>query len=45
MPESKAVNGAIAITDSGGMVKNMKNNKAPGIDGFPADFLRVFGKI
>ena len=42
--ESEALNGPITITELSSIVKNMKNNKTPGIDGFPADFLKVFWK-
>ena len=42
--ESEALNGPITITELSSIVKNMKNNKTPGIDGFPADFFKVFWK-
>ena len=32
----------ISVKELGEALKNMKNNKSPGIDGFPADFLKVF---
>ena len=44
MLESEALNGPITITELGSIVKSMKNNKTPGIDGFPADFFKVFWK-
>ena len=44
MFESEALNGPITITELGSIVKNMKNNKTPGIEGFPADFFKVFWK-
>ena len=40
--ESEALNGPITITELSSIVKNIKNNKTPGIDGFPADFFKVF---
>ena len=42
MLESEALNGPITITELGSIVKNMKNNKTPGVDSFPADFIKVF---
>ena len=42
--ESEALNRPITITELSSIVKNMKNNKTPGIDGFPADFFKVFWK-
>ena len=43
--ESEALNGPITITELGSIVKNMKNNKTPGIDGFLLTFSKFFGKI
>ena len=40
--ESEALNGPITITELSSIVKTMKNNKTPGIDGFPADFFFFF---
>ena len=45
MLESEALNGPITITELGSIVKSMKNNKTPGIDGFLLIFSKFFGKI
>ena len=38
--------GRLTISELGEALKNMKHNKTPGIDGFPAEFLKVFwGKL
>ena len=38
--------GSLTISELGEALKNMKHNKTPGIDGFPAEFLKVFwGKL
>ena len=41
---SEALNVLITITELGSIIKNMNKNKTPGIDGFPANFLKVFWK-
>ena len=36
----------ISVTEIGAVLKKMQNNKSPGIDGIPAEFLKVFwGKL
>ena len=35
--------GPVTLTELGNALKSMKNNKTPGIDGFPFDFLRCSG--
>ena len=42
--EARNLDGMITISELGAVLKNMKNNKTPGIDGFPADFFKVFWK-
>ena len=38
--------GSLTISELGEALKNMKHNKTPGIDSFPAEFLKVFwGKL
>ena len=40
------ISGEINISELSTTLKNTKNNKTPGIDGIPADFLKVFwGKL
>ena len=36
------IGGEINISELSTALKNTKNNKTPGIDGIPADFLKVF---
>ena len=40
--EAKGLEGILTIDEIGQALKNMKNNKCPGIDGFPADFYKIF---
>ena len=40
--EANNLDGPVTIEEIGVVLKNMKNNKTPGIDGFPADFFKVF---
>ena len=42
--EKKAIllEGEITINELGEALSKMKNNKTPGLDGFPADFFKVF---
>ena len=40
--ESITLEGLLSISEISTVLKNMKNNKSPGLDGFPADFLKVF---
>ena len=40
--ESASLNGPITINELNHVLKNMKNNKTPGIDGFPVEFLKFF---
>ena len=34
--------GPVTLTELGNALKSMKNNKTPGIDGFPSEFFKVF---
>ena len=40
--QAKTLEGEITISELGHALKCMKNGKTPGIDGFPADFLKLF---
>ena len=40
--QSKLLEGKLTVHELGQALKNMKNGKTPGIDGFPAEFLKVF---
>ena len=40
--DSKKLNGPITIIELSEALKHMKNNKTPGIDGFPAEFFKEF---
>ena len=40
--ESDSIEGLLTIEEIGAALNKMKNNKTPGIDGFPADFFKVF---
>ena len=40
--QSKTLEGEITISELGHALKCMKNGKTPGIDGFPAEFFKVF---
>ena len=40
--ESNSIEGEIKMEELSLALKNMKNNKTPGIDGFPAEFFKVF---
>ena len=40
--ESDALEGELKLDEISLALKNMKNNKTPGIDGFPAEFFKVF---
>ena len=42
--ESKGMNGPLTITELSNVLKNMKHNKTPGLDGFPAEFYKMFWK-
>ena len=40
------IEGPLTITEIGTALKEMKHNKTPGIDGFPAEFYKMFwGKL
>ena len=39
---SNKMEGHLTVHELGQALKLTKNNKTPGIDGFPADFLKVF---
>ena len=40
--ESNSLEGMLTLNEISKALKNMKNNKTPGIDGFPADFFKFF---
>ena len=40
--ESLNLGKLLTVDELGYTLKNMKNNKTPGIDGFPAEFLKIF---
>ena len=40
--ESKSIEQPITLAELSLALKNMKNNKSPGLDGFPADFYKFF---
>ena len=42
--EMLSLEGKLTIEELGKSLKNMKNNKTPGIDGFPAEFFKMFWK-
>ena len=44
--QAKSLEGELELKELNLVLKNMKHNKCPGIDGFPAEFFKVFwGKI
>ena len=44
--ESRSLEGYLKIEEISYALKNMKNNKSPGLDGFPCEFFKVFwGKL
>ena len=42
--QSESIDGPLTYTEIHMALKQMKNNKTPGIDGFPAEFFKVFWK-
>ena len=40
--QAKALEGELKLEELTKTLKNMQNNKTPGIDGFPAEFFKVF---
>ena len=42
--QSQELEGPLKIIELSNALKSMKNGKTPGIDGFPAEFKKVFGK-
>ena len=42
--QAKSLEGDLKLEELAKALKNMKNNKTPGIDGFPAEFFKVFWK-
>ena len=40
--QALALEGPVTLAELGKALKHMKNNKTPGIDGFPAEFFKVF---
>ena len=46
LDDSLSIEGPLTITEIGTALKRMKHNKTPGIDGFPAEFYKMFwGKL
>ena len=44
--EALSLEGLVTIEEIGNALKKMKHNKTPGIDGFPAEFFKIFwGKL
>ena len=41
--ESDKLEGLLTLSELSTALKNMKNNRSPGTDGFPCEFLRYFG--
>ena len=42
--QAKSIEGYLIIKEIGSALKNTKNNKTPGLDGFPSEFLKFFWK-
>ena len=42
--ESNSLNGPLTITELSNVLKTMKHNKTPGLDGFPVEFYKMFWK-
>ena len=42
--QSNEIEGKITLEEATAALKNMKNNKSPGSDGYPAEFFKVFWK-
>ena len=42
--ESIGMSGPLTITELSNVLKSKKNNKTPGLDGFPAEFYKIFWK-
>ena len=40
--QAQMIEGPLLLNELSSSLKNMKNNKTPGIDGFPAEFFKVF---
>ena len=40
--ESNKLNGPLTVTELSNVLKNIENNKTPGLDGLPADFYKMF---
>ena len=40
--QAQQLEGPLVLSELSNTLKNMKNNKTPGIDGFPAEFFKVF---
>ena len=41
--QAQQLDGPLVLSELSNALKNMKNNKTPGIDGLPAEFLKSFG--
>ena len=42
--EANALEGPLMENELGNVLKHMKHNKSPGIDGFPSEFYKIFWK-
>ena len=40
--QAMSLEGPVTLSELGNALKSMKNNKTPGIDGFPSEFFKVF---
>ena len=40
--EAKGLEHELSVEEIGRALKQMKNGKSPGIDGYPAEFLNIF---
>ena len=43
--QAKLMEGYLTTTELSIALKNTKNNKTPGVDGFPSEFFKFFGRI
>ena len=42
VPQAQGLEGQITLSELANALKKMKNNKTPGIDGFPSEFFKMF---
>ena len=43
MSDSESLEGELTLYEISEALKKFKNNECPGIDGFPAEYLKFFG--